>query len=107
MESVRCKPPDGSRVRRMNSEPRAQQKSKMQKTTPKNSILVGVLLGTLVAGKAMPASIRYMNTCDYLNAAGCQGGVIPGSRDRARFNSCNNTVTLAGEAPLLTNFQME
>ena len=37
---------------------------------------------------------------------GWQGGVIPGTADTARFNWGNNTVTLAGQAPLLRNFQM-
>ncbi|MGC3958870.1 MAG: hypothetical protein QM813_13310 [Verrucomicrobiota bacterium] len=47
-----------------------------------------------------------MNNGDYLETTGWQGGVIPGINDTARFNWGNNTVTLAGEAPLLRNFQM-
>src|SRR5262245_57437180 len=77
---------------------------KMKKTTPNNSILA-FTLGALVAGQAMAADIRYMNSGDYLEPTGWQGGVIPGTGDTARFNWGNNTVTLAGEAPLLKNFQ--
>ena len=78
----------------------------MKRTTQKNSILVCALLGVMVAGQAMAADIRYMNSGDYLEPNGWQGGVIPGTNDTARFNWGNNTVTLAGEAPLLRNFQM-
>src|SRR5258705_12344665 len=78
----------------------------MNRTTPKNPILMCALLGVMVAGQALAADIRYMNSGDYLNAAGWQGGVIPGTNDTARFNWGNNTVTLAGEAPLLRRFQM-
>jgi hypothetical protein len=60
----------------------------------------------MVAGQAMAADIRYMNSGDYLEPTGWQGGVIPGTNDTARFNWGNNTVTLAGEAPLLRRFQM-
>src|SRR5262245_19159714 len=77
----------------------------MKRTTPKKSILVCALLGALAAGQAMAADIRYMNSGDYLEPSGWQGGVIPGTGDTARFNWGNNTVTLAGEAPLLRNFQ--
>src|SRR6185437_3501751 len=78
----------------------------MKKTTPKNSILTCVLFGVMAAGPMMAANIRYMNSGDYLEPTGWQGGVIPGANDTARFNWGNNTVTLAGEAPLLMNFQM-
>jgi len=54
----------------------------------------------------MAADIRYMNSGDYLDPAGWVGGSIPGTNDTARFNWGNNTVTLAGEAPLLARFQM-
>ncbi len=64
------------------------------------------LLVTITAGKAMAADIRYMSSGDYLVPGGWQGGVIPGTNDTARFNWGNNTVTLAGDAPLLRNFQM-
>jgi hypothetical protein len=64
------------------------------------------LLGLTVASQMLAADIRYMNSGDYLNPAGWQGGVIPGTGDTARFNWGNNTVTLDGEAPLLRNFQM-
>lgn len=78
----------------------------MNRTTQKHPILACALLGALLAGPAMAADIRYMNSGDYLNAAGWQGGVIPGTNDTARFNWGNNTVTLDGEAPLLGRFQM-
>lgn len=60
----------------------------------------------MVVGEAKAADIRYMNSGDYLEPTGWQGGVIPGTNDTARFNWGNNTVTLTGEAPLLRNFQM-
>ena len=78
----------------------------MNRTTQKNSRLVCALLGVMVAGQAMAADIRYMNSGDYLEPNGWQGGAIPGTNDTARFNWGNNTVTLTGEAPLLRNFQM-
>jgi len=78
----------------------------MKRKTGKNSILVCALLGLLWAGQAMAADIRYMNSGDYLDPAGWVGGSIPGTNDTARFNWGNNTVTLAGEAPLLARFQM-
>lgn len=69
-------------------------------------MLVSVLLGVLVAGPVMAADIRYMNSGDYLEPTGWQGGVIPGINDTARANWGNNTITLAGEAPLLGRFQL-
>ena len=81
-------------------------KIKMKRTTQKTSILGYALLGALVAGPAMAADIRYMNSGDYLEPTGWQVGVTPGINDTARFNWGNNTVTLTGEAPLLRNFQM-
>ena len=69
-------------------------------------MLVGALLGAMAVGQAMAADIRYMNSGDYLEPTGWQGGVIPGINDTARFNWGNNTVTLSGEAPLLMRFQM-
>jgi hypothetical protein len=78
----------------------------MKRTNRENSILVGALLGAMVAGQAMAADIRYMSSGDYLEPTGWVGGVIPGTNDTARFNWGNNTVTLAGEAPLLRRFQM-
>lgn len=78
----------------------------MKSTTQKNSILVCALLGAMVAGEAMAADIRYMNSGDYLEPTGWQGGVIPGVNDTARANWGNNTITLAGEAPLLGRFQL-
>lgn len=76
------------------------------------------LLGVMVAGQAMAATIRYQNSGDYFNflAAGNVGpngwqnvaGVpgLPGAADIARFNWGSNTVTLAGTAPTITRFQM-
>jgi len=78
----------------------------MKRTTRKISMLVGALLGGLVTGQVMAADIRYMSSGDYLEPTGWVGGVIPGTNDTARFNWGNNTVTLAGEAPLLRRFQM-
>lgn len=78
----------------------------MNRATPKRLILACTLLGAMLAGQAIAADIRYMNSGDYLEPTGWQGGVIPGTNDTARFNWGNNTVTLSGEAPLLRNFQM-
>jgi hypothetical protein len=78
----------------------------MKRTTLRSLILVCALLGATAAGQVMAADIRYMNSGDYLDPAGWQGGVIPGVNDTARFNWGNNTVTLAGEAPLLRRFQI-
>lgn len=64
------------------------------------------MLSAMVAGQAMAADIRYMNSGDYLEPTGWAGGVIPGINDTARFNWGNNTVTLSGEAPLLRRFQI-
>jgi hypothetical protein len=105
MENVRWQPLEGRRVRSVNPEPRAQ-KIKMKTTTRQNSILVCALLGVMAASQALAADIRYMSNGDYLEPTGWQGGVIPGINDTARFNWGNNTVTLAGEAPLLMRFQM-
>jgi hypothetical protein len=60
----------------------------------------------MMAGQAMAADIRYMNSGDYLEPSGWVGGVIPGIDDTARFNWGNNTVTLSGEAPLIRRFQI-
>jgi hypothetical protein len=78
----------------------------MKRLTQKNSILVFALLSAMIAGEAPAADIRFINSGDYLEPSGWQGGIIPGTNDTARFNWGNNTVTLAGEAPLLRNFQM-
>ncbi len=78
----------------------------MKRTFRKNSTLVCALLGFLVAGQATAADIRYMNSGDYMNAAGWQGGLIPGTNDTPRFNWGSNTVTLSLEAPLVRRFQM-
>ena len=78
---------------------------------------MGALLGTLVAGRALAADIRYQNSGDYFDtvavtgvngwqAGGLDNGGVPGTNDTARANWGNNTITLAGEAPLLRNFQL-
>lgn len=105
MESVRLQLPDGEGFGYEHCAC-GTTKSRMKTTTPKNSILVGALLGAMVAGQALAADIRYMSNGDYLEPTGWQGGVIPGIDDTARFNWGNNTVTLSGEAPLLMRFQM-
>jgi len=68
--------PDGRRVRRWTLG-QGITKNGMKRTTYKNSILGCALLGVLVAGQAMAADIRYMNSGDYLEPTGWQGGVIP------------------------------
>jgi hypothetical protein len=89
----------------------------MKRTIQKNSILVCALLGTLAAGKAMAADIRYQNSGDYFDTVAVTGvngwqagaggpGGLPGTNDTARANWGNNTITLAGEAPLLGRFQL-
>src|SRR5437762_3598058 len=89
----------------------------MKKTIRKNSILAGALLGVMVAGQAVAADIRYQNSGDYFatvavtGANGWQAGAsgpggLPGTNDTARANWGNNTITLAGEAPLLGRFQL-
>jgi hypothetical protein len=61
----------------------------MKRTTPKNLILMGALLGTLVAGRALAADIRYQNSGDYFDtvavtgvngwqAGGLDNGGVPG-----------------------------
>ena len=75
------------------------------------------LLGTLAAGQAMAADIRYQNSGDYFDTVAVTGfngwqagaggpGGLPGTNDTARANWGNNTITLAGEAPLLGRFQL-
>ena len=103
-------PLDGRRDRRSNSEPRAQQKSKMNR---RNSILVYALLDVMIAGLAQGATIRYAGSGDYFTLSanqssppGWQSLTVPGAADTIRFNWANNTVTLAGTAPTITAFQM-
>src|SRR5712691_507978 len=89
----------------------------MKRITQKNSILLSALLGLLVAGQAMAADIRYQNSGDYFDTVAVTGvngwqagaggpGGVPGTNDTARANWGNNTITLAGEAPLLGRFQL-
>ena len=89
----------------------------MKRTPRQNSILVCALLGVMVAGQAMAADIRYQNSGDYFDTVAVTGvngwqagaggpGGLPGTNDTARANWGNNTITLAGEAPLLMRFQL-
>ena len=89
----------------------------MNRTTLKNSILACALLGVMVVSEAMAANIRYQTSGDYFDtvavtgangwqAGGLDNGGVPGTNDTARANWGNNTITLAGEAPLLRNFQV-
>lgn len=72
------------------------------------------LLGVMVSSQTQGANLRYQTSGDYFlstNTTPGQGwqipaGGVPGAADTARFNWGNNTVTLAGAAPLLNNFQM-
>jgi hypothetical protein len=92
----------------------------MNKTTPKNTILLCALLGVLVAGSASAANIRYKLSGDWFDFL-AEGNVgangwqnvnnvpgLPGSNDTARLNwggMAGNTATLSAEAPLINNFQ--
>ncbi len=89
----------------------------MKSITPKNLILVCALLGVMVADQAMAADIRYQNSGDYFDTVAVTGvngwqaggggpGGLPGTNDTARANWGNNTITLAGQAPLLGRFQL-
>src|SRR5712691_8350206 len=89
----------------------------MKRITQKNSILLSALLGLLVAGQAMAADIRYQNSGDYFDTVAVTGvngwqaggggpGGVPGTNDTARANWGNNTITLAGVAPLVGRFQL-
>jgi hypothetical protein len=89
----------------------------MKSRTQKNSILACALLGALAAGQVMAADIRYQNSGDYFDtvavtgvngwqAGGGAAGGLPGTNDTARANWGNNTITLAGEAPLVGRFQL-
>jgi len=89
----------------------------MKRTTKRNSILVCALLGVMVAGQTMAADLRYQNSGDYFDTVAVTGsygwqnggggpGGLPGVNDTARANWGNNTITLAGEAPLLGRFQL-
>src|SRR5215216_6148988 len=89
----------------------------MKRTTPQTSILLCALLGVMLAGQAMAADIRYQNSGDYFDTVAVTGvngwqaggggpGGLPGTNDTARANWGNNTITLAGQAPLLNRFQL-
>ncbi len=75
------------------------------------------LLGVMVAGQAMAATIRYQASGDYFatvavtgsygwQAGGGGPGGLPGAADTIRCNWGNNLVTLSGVAPLINNFQL-
>ena len=77
----------------------------------KSLILLCALLGVMVAGQAMAATIRYQGSGDYfnlqsINGTGWQSLTIPGAADTIRCNWGNNLVTLSGVAPLINNFQL-
>jgi hypothetical protein len=89
----------------------------MKRTFQKNSILVCALLGVMAAGQAIAADIRYQNSGDYFDTVAVTGvngwqagaggpGGLPGTNDTARANWGNNTITLAGVAPLVGRFQL-
>src|SRR5436190_17036950 len=89
----------------------------MKRITPENPILVCALIGALAAGQAIAADIRYQNSGDYFDTVAVTGangwqagaggpGGLPGTNDTARANWGNNTITLAGVAPLLGRFQL-
>jgi hypothetical protein len=76
-------------------------KTKMKRTTQRNSILVCALLGVMVAGQAMAATIRYRQSGDWTltapsnNTPGWQNvSSVPTTADLGRINWGNNTVTL-------------
>jgi len=87
----------------------------MNRTTPRNSILVCALLGLLLAGQAMAADIRYKVSGDYMlttndtaNAKGWMWPNLPDFEDTARLNyggSVGNIVTLSNTAPEVLRFQ--
>jgi hypothetical protein len=83
----------------------------------RTSILVCALLGVMVAGQAMAATLRYQNSGDYFatvavtgsygwQAGGGGPGGLPGAADTIRCNWGNNLVTLTNVAPLINNFQL-
>lgn len=89
----------------------------MNRTSPKNTILIGALLGAMAAGPAMAATLRYVGSGDYndlFSVTGVNGwqdggggpGGLPGSADLIRINYGNNTVTLTNVAPDVARFQI-
>ena len=82
----------------------------MKRTTRNNSILVGALLGILVAGQAEAATYRYRSNGDYMalnwNSNNVPVDTLPGALDTIRCNWGNNTVTLTVEAPLINKFEL-
>ncbi len=87
-------------------------------TTRKNSILVGALLGAMVAGQALAADLRYQGSGDYTNVLAIDGlgwfnpavpgtpTTLPGSADTIRANYGSNTITLTTVAPDVRRFQL-
>ena len=88
----------------------------MKRTPPQKPILVCALLGVMVAGQAMAATLRYQTSGDYFATVAVDGygwqaggggpGGLPGAADTIRCNWGNNLVTLSGVAPLINNFQL-
>ena len=75
------------------------------------------LLGIMVAGQAMAATLRYQQSGDYFATVAVTGSYgwpaggggpdgVPGAADTIRCNYGNNLVTLSGVAPLINNFQL-
>ncbi len=80
---------------------RHNKKKQMNKTTPKNTLLMCALLGVLVVGPALGATIRYRQSGDWTETApdnnkpGWQNvSSVPTTADLGRINWGNNTVTL-------------
>jgi len=82
----------------------------MKRTIRNNSIVVGALLGLMVAGQAMAATYRYRSSGDYMalnwNSNNVPTDTLPGAADTIRCNWGNNIVTLSNVAPLINNFQL-
>ncbi len=83
----------------------------------KSLILLCALLGVMVAGHAMAATLRYQTSGDYFDTVAVTGsygwpaggggpGGLPGAADTIRCNWGNNLVTLSNVAPLINNFQL-
>ena len=71
----------------------------------------------MAASQAMATDLRYQNSGDYFDTVAVTGvngwqaggggpGGLPGVNDTARANWGNNTITLAGVAPLINRFQL-
>ncbi len=80
-------------------------------------MLVCALLGVMVAGQAMAATLRYQQSGSYFDTVAVTGvngwpaggggpDGLPGAADTIRCNFANNTVTLNAEAPTILSFQL-